>query len=159
MWKIVTDPQHWLQVQIYFIFRRGEDVRKISDMSYRDQWNLLRGPPRVRGRSELAAARRKKKGTKDSSSEEDTGDEADLDPIEYRKRRRKRTARRTKFYKVSYLPCKSPEQGQKIWLCVVQCCGSGIRCFFTPWIRDEFFPDPGSKGYVFGEIFLRILVL
>jgi hypothetical protein len=19
-----------------------------------------------------------------------------------------------------------------------------IRCFFTPWIRDEFFPDPGS---------------
>jgi hypothetical protein len=31
--------------------------------------------------------------------------------------------------------------------------GSGIR------IRDEFFPDPGSKGYVFGEIFLRILVL
>jgi hypothetical protein len=31
--------------------------------------------------------------------------------------------------------------------------GSGIR------IRDELFPDPGSKGYVFGEIFLRILVL
>jgi hypothetical protein len=31
--------------------------------------------------------------------------------------------------------------------------GSGIR------IWDEFFPDPGSKGYVFGEIFLRILVL
>jgi hypothetical protein len=25
-----------------------------------------------------------------------------------------------------------------------QCSGSGIRCFFTPWIRDEFFPDPGS---------------
>jgi hypothetical protein len=28
-----------------------------------------------------------------------------------------------------------------------QCFGSGIRCFFTPWIqiRDEFFfPDPGS---------------
>jgi hypothetical protein len=33
--------------------------------------------------------------------------------------------------------------------------GFGIR------IRDEFFPDPGSKGYryVFGEIFLGILVL
>jgi hypothetical protein len=31
--------------------------------------------------------------------------------------------------------------------------GSGIR------IRDEFFQDLGSKGYVFGEIFLRILVL
>jgi hypothetical protein len=30
---------------------------------------------------------------------------------------------------------------------------SGIR------IRDEFFPDPGSKGYFFGEIFLRILFL
>jgi hypothetical protein len=25
-----------------------------------------------------------------------------------------------------------------------QCCGSGIRCFSTLWIRDEFFPDPGS---------------
>jgi hypothetical protein len=36
--------------------------------------------------------------------------------------------------------------------------GSGIR------IRDEFFPDPGSRipdprGMFFGEIFLRILVL
>jgi hypothetical protein len=30
---------------------------------------------------------------------------------------------------------------------------------FYPRIRDEFFPDPGSKEYVFGEIFLRILVL
>jgi hypothetical protein len=44
--------------------------------------------------------------------------------------------------------------------------GSEIRCFFTPWIRirDEFFPDPGSRipdprGMFFGEIFLRILVL
>jgi Arf-GAP/coiled-coil/ANK repeat/PH domain-containing protein len=27
--------------------------------------------------------------------------------------------------------------------------GSKIRYFFTPWIRDEFFRDPGSKGYVF----------
>jgi hypothetical protein len=25
-----------------------------------------------------------------------------------------------------------------------QCCGSGNQCFFTPWIRDEFFPYPGS---------------
>jgi hypothetical protein len=34
-----------------------------------------------------------------------------------------------------------------------QCCGSGIRYFFTSGsgirIRDKFFPDPGSKGYVF----------
>jgi hypothetical protein len=73
----------------------------MSAMSYRDQWNLLRGPARVRGRAELANARRKKKkGAAASSSEEDTEDEEDLDPIESRKRRRKRTARRTKFYKV-----------------------------------------------------------
>jgi hypothetical protein len=50
-----------------------------------------------------------------------------------------------------------------------QCCesGSGIRdtgsgAFLPPGskirIWDEFFPDPESKGYVFGEIFLRILV-
>jgi hypothetical protein len=28
-----------------------------------------------------------------------------------------------------------------------QCCGSGsgIRCLFTPRIRDDFFPDPGSR--------------
>ncbi len=28
-----------------------------------------------------------------------------------------------------------------------QCCGSGsgIRCLFDPWIRDRFFPDPGSR--------------
>jgi hypothetical protein len=38
-----------------------------------------------------------------------------------------------------------------------QCCGSGIRCFFTPLVRDEFFPDPGSKGYVFWWDFLRNL--
>ncbi len=27
-----------------------------------------------------------------------------------------------------------------------QCCGSrsGIRCLFDPWIRNRFFPDPGS---------------
>jgi hypothetical protein len=23
--------------------------------------------------------------------------------------------------------------------------GSGIRCLFDPWIRDRFFPDPGSR--------------
>ena len=23
--------------------------------------------------------------------------------------------------------------------------GSGIRCFFDPWIRDGFFPDPRSR--------------
>jgi hypothetical protein len=30
-------------------------------------------------------------------------------------------------------------------LSIWQCCGSGsgIRCFFTPWMRDEFCPDPG----------------
>jgi hypothetical protein len=28
-----------------------------------------------------------------------------------------------------------------------QCCGSGsgIRCIFSPRIRDDFFPDPGSR--------------
>ncbi len=25
--------------------------------------------------------------------------------------------------------------------------GYGIRCFFYPWIRDKFFPDPGSNPY------------
>ena len=25
-----------------------------------------------------------------------------------------------------------------------QCCGSGIRRLFDPWIRNRFFPDPGS---------------
>jgi hypothetical protein len=32
-----------------------------------------------------------------------------------------------------------------------QCCGSGIQCFFDPWIRDKFLqiPDLGSKTYVF----------
>jgi hypothetical protein len=35
---------------------------------------------------------------------------------------------------------------KKIISCT-QCCGSGsgIRCFFTLWIRDAFFPDPGSR--------------
>jgi hypothetical protein len=30
---------------------------------------------------------------------------------------------------------------------VKQCCrsGSGIRCLFDPWIRNRFFPDPGSR--------------
>ncbi len=27
----------------------------------------------------------------------------------------------------------------------MQCCGSGIRRFFEPWILDRFFPDPGSR--------------
>jgi hypothetical protein len=42
-----------------------------------------------------------------------------------------------------------------------QCCGSGsgIRRFFTPWIRirDEFFPDPGSRiqGVCFWWDFLK----
>ncbi len=26
-----------------------------------------------------------------------------------------------------------------------QCCGSGIRCFVDPWIRESFFPDLGSR--------------
>jgi hypothetical protein len=29
-----------------------------------------------------------------------------------------------------------------------QCCGSGIRCFFTLRIRDAFIPDPGSATLV-----------
>jgi hypothetical protein len=55
----------------------------------------------------------------------------------------------------------------------IQCCGSGIRCFFTPWIWDpgsgsgrNFFRIPdvesrilGVPGMFFGEIFFRILVL
>jgi hypothetical protein len=40
-----------------------------------------------------------------------------------------------------------------------QCCGSGsgIRCFFDPWIRDpEYdFPDPGSRIPYPKPIFLR----
>jgi predicted outer membrane repeat protein len=38
---------------------------------------------------------------------------------------------------------------QIIFITDNQCCGSGsgIRCIFTLWIRDEFFPDPGSRGY------------
>jgi hypothetical protein len=28
---------------------------------------------------------------------------------------------------------------------VMQCCGSEIRCLFDPWIRNEFFPDPGLR--------------
>jgi hypothetical protein len=47
-----------------------------------------------------------------------------------------------------------------IWLPLEQCCGSGIRCFFTPWIRDPdpgwIFPDPGY-GPFFDEIFLQYL--
>jgi hypothetical protein len=61
--------------------------------------------------------------------------------------------------------------GLAVTLTIHQCCGSGIQdpgsgAFLPPrsgiGIRDEFFPDPGSKGYhsmFFGEIFLRILVL
>jgi hypothetical protein len=45
----------------------------------------------------------------------------------------------------------------------LQCGGSRseFRCFFTPWIRDEFVTDPGSRrtgsGLFFGEIFLHYL--
>ncbi len=31
----------------------------------------------------------------------------------------------------------------------VQCCGSGIRYFLDPWIRDEFFLDPESQPHIF----------
>jgi hypothetical protein len=39
-----------------------------------------------------------------------------------------------------------------------QCCGSVsmIQCLFTPWIQDEFFPDPGS-GTFFQKICLHYL--
>ncbi len=35
-----------------------------------------------------------------------------------------------------------------------QCCGSGygIRCFFDPWIRNRFFPDPGSQTRIFESL-------
>jgi hypothetical protein len=54
-----------------------------------------------------------------------------------------------KFDDLQYFSVADPDPGSGAFLPP----GSGI------WIRDEFFPDPGSKGYVFGEIFLRILVL
>jgi hypothetical protein len=44
-----------------------------------------------------------------------------------------------------------------------QCCGSGIRCFFIPWIRDPDLGCSGSRisdpvsGPFFGEIFLQKL--
>jgi hypothetical protein len=45
------------------------------------------------------------------------------------------------------------------WIVRDQCCGSGIRCFFTPGIRirDEFFPDLGSRiqGVCFWRDFLK----
>jgi hypothetical protein len=44
---------------------------------------------------------------------------------------------------------------QQLNIGTVQGCGSG--CFFTPMIQDEFFPDPGPDGMVFGEIFLDCL--
>jgi hypothetical protein len=39
--------------------------------------------------------------------------------------------------------------GRFFWLSIGQCCGSGIRCLFDPWIRDPGWvksqdPDPGS---------------
>jgi hypothetical protein len=30
--------------------------------------------------------------------------------------------------------------------------GSGIRCLFDPWIRDRFFPDPGSQTHIFESL-------
>jgi hypothetical protein len=33
-----------------------------------------------------------------------------------------------------------------------QCCGSGIRCLFDPWIRNRFFPDPGSQPHIFESL-------
>ena len=93
----------WLGVLIQFeskldLCRVGEDVRSAAAMSYRDKWNLLEGPARVLGPTEMGAARKKKpvQSSEDSSAD----DEEDRDPIESRNRRRKRTARRTKFYKV-----------------------------------------------------------
>jgi hypothetical protein len=40
---------------------------------------------------------------------------------------------------------------------IIQCSGSGIRCFFTLWIRirDEFFPYPGT-GPFFGDFFFTL---
>ncbi len=35
-----------------------------------------------------------------------------------------------------------------------QCCESGseIRCILDPWIRDGFFPDPGSQTHIFESL-------
>jgi hypothetical protein len=43
---------------------------------------------------------------------------------------------------------------------IFQCCGSGsgIRCLFDPWIRDRFFPDPGSQDHIF-KSFLTIFLV
>jgi hypothetical protein len=30
--------------------------------------------------------------------------------------------------------------------------GSGIRCLFDPWIRNRFFPDPGSQNHISIEL-------
>jgi hypothetical protein len=43
---------------------------------------------------------------------------------------------------MAYGHCPTPNIMTKGWK---QSCGSGIRCFFTPWIRDKFFPNPRSR--------------
>ncbi len=44
-------------------------------------------------------------------------------------------------------PCYQVLHSNRYWdtFCENQCCGSGIRCFFDPGIRNRFFPDPGSR--------------
>jgi hypothetical protein len=46
------------------------------------------------------------------------------------------------------------------WVVLYQCCGSGIRCLFDPWIRDE---QPESyfrelRNHYFGLTYLNYLM-
>ncbi len=85
----------------YHIGRSGEDERSIGAKSYRDRWNQLQGPAKVHGALDISLMKRRRAAVPSSSDEMIGSDEeAALDPLQASKLRRKRNARRKKFYKV-----------------------------------------------------------
>ena len=85
----------------HYVGRSGEDERSIGAKSYRDRWNHLNGPAKVHGALDISVMKRRRAAVPSSSDEMIGSDEeAALDPLQASKLRRKRNARRKKFYKV-----------------------------------------------------------